>query len=82
MICTDTYKIEILSILSSTGCKILLMAWQTVKKEIKQSICMSYNLTIINLKNGRRLSLKLMTNWSLTCNPSNACLYTDYQGHK
>ena len=30
--------------------------------------------TITNSKHGRRLSLQLMTNWSLTCNYSNACL--------
>ena len=30
--------------------------------------------TIANIIHGRRLSLQLMTNWSLTCNYSNACL--------
>ena len=30
--------------------------------------------TITNIIHGRRLSLQLMTNWSLTCNYSNACL--------
>ena len=31
--------------------------------------------TITNIKHGWQLSLQLMTNWSLTCNYSNACLY-------
>ena len=40
---------------------------------------MSFNIeyschTITNIKPGRRLSLQLMTNCSLTCNYSNACL--------
>ena len=40
---------------------------------------MSFNIeyschTITNIKHGRRLSLQLMTNLSLTCNYSNACL--------
>ena len=32
--------------------------------------------TITNIIHGRRLSLQLMTNSSLTCNYSNACLVT------
>ena len=31
--------------------------------------------TITNIKHEWRLSLQLMTNWSLTCNYSNACLH-------
>ena len=41
---------------------------------------MSFNIeyschTIINIKHEWQLSLQLTTNWSLTCNYSNACLY-------
>ena len=35
--------------------------------------------TITNIIHGRRLSLQLMTNWSLTCNYSNACLRLLYR---
>ena len=34
--------------------------------------------TITNIIHGRRLSLQLMTNLSLTCNYSNACLVLTY----
>ena len=40
---------------------------------MRSNIEYSYH-TITNIKHVRRLSLQLMTNWSLTCNYSNACL--------
>ena len=49
----------------------------TFKKEYIIFVKMCFNIehschTITNIKHGRRLSLQLMTNWSLTCNYSNS----------